>query len=207
MDQQTPGQDLRSAPAVVEAGYRRRLPRTAQSTLLLVVAAALWVALFGWPIVSRLTGLSANVAKAPAISQTGRDAAFRLTDRQWATLKIATVNDRVFQQITQADGKIAWDDDLVTPVFSPYSGRITKLMAHAGDSVDAGQPLFAIQASELSQAQNDLITAAANLRTAKAQLALATTNEKRQHDLYQAQGAALKDWQQANSIWPPLRAV
>jgi len=70
-------------------------------------------------------------------------------------------------------------------------------MARAGDTVAAGAPLFAIQASELAQAENDLIAAAANLRTAKAQLVLSTTNEKRQHDLFLAQGGSLKDWQQA----------
>jgi cobalt-zinc-cadmium efflux system membrane fusion protein len=197
MDQQTPGQDQGKAQPGTEPGYGKRLPRTAQLTLLALVSAALFVALFAGPIVSRLTGLSEYEANPAAISQGGSGASFRLTDRQWATLKIAPVNERVFQQITEADGKIAWDDDLVTPVFSPYSGRITKLMAHAGDTIAAGQPLFAIQASELAQAQNDLITAAANLRTAKAQLTLATTNEKRQHDLYLAKGAALKDWQQA----------
>jgi cobalt-zinc-cadmium efflux system membrane fusion protein len=82
-------------------------------------------------------------------------------------------------------------------VFSPYSGHVTRLVARAGDTVNKGDPLFGIQATELAQAQNDLITAAASLRTAKAQLNLATTNEKRQHELYIAQGAALKDWQQA----------
>lgn len=197
MDQQTPTETQReiAPPATPEHG--RRLPRTAQLTLLGLVAAVLFVALFAGPIVSRLLGLSDNQANPDATSQAGSGGAFRLTDRQWSTLRIAPVKATVFPQITAADGKIAWDDDLVTPVFSPYSGRITKLMAHAGDSIEAGQPLFAIQASELAQAQNDLITAVANLRTAKAQLALATTNEKRQHDLYLAQGAALKDWQQA----------
>ena len=47
------------------------------------------------------------------------------------------------------------------------------------------------------QGQNDLITAVATLKTARAQLNLAQTNEKRQHALYQAQGGALKDWQQS----------
>jgi cobalt-zinc-cadmium efflux system membrane fusion protein len=70
-------------------------------------------------------------------------------------------------------------------------------MARAGDAVQRGDPLFAIQANELAQAQNDLITAVSGLKTAKAQLNLAATNEKRQHALYQAQGAALKDWQQS----------
>ena len=124
-------------------------------------------------------------------------AAFKATDRQWATLKIQTVEDRVFQPVADSDGKIALDDDLVTPVFSPYSGRVTRLMARAGDTVRRGDPLFAVQATELAQAQNDLISAVAGLRTAKAQLNLAQTNEKRQHALYLAQGAAQKDWQQA----------
>jgi cobalt-zinc-cadmium efflux system membrane fusion protein len=54
-----------------------------------------------------------------------------------------------------------------------------------------------MQAAEFVQAQNDLITASATLKTTRAQLALAQTNEKRQHALYQAQGGALKDWQQS----------
>jgi cobalt-zinc-cadmium efflux system membrane fusion protein len=123
--------------------------------------------------------------------------AFRLSDRQWATLKLAPVLLGIFQDSAETDGKIAIDDDLVTPVFSPYTGRVTKLMARAGDTVTRGDPLFAVQASELAQAQNDLFTASANLRTTKAQLLLAQTNEKRQHELFLAQGAAMRDWQQS----------
>ena len=123
--------------------------------------------------------------------------AFKPTDKQWATLKIQPVEDRVFQNAAETDGKIAIDDDLVTPVFSPYTGRVTRLMVKAGDTVKKGDALFAVQATELAQVQNDLITAAAGLKTARAQLTLADTNEKRQHALYQAQGAAQKDWQQA----------
>ena len=63
--------------------------------------------------------------------------------------------------------------------------------------VKVGDPLIAIQATELAQAQNDLVAAAAAVKIAKAQLVLAQTNEKRQHALYLAQGAALKDWQQS----------
>ncbi len=134
----------------------------------------------------------------PATTEpTGDGRSFKPTDRQWASLKLQRVEDRSVQHASTTDGKIAVDDDLVTPVFSPYTGRITQLFAKAGDLVARGDPLFAIDASELAQGQNDLITAAANLRTAKAQLTLAQTNEKRQHELYLAQGAALKDWQQS----------
>ena len=49
------------------------------------------------------------------------------------------------------------------------------------------------------QVQNDLITALANLQTARSQLTMAQTTEKRAHELYLAQGGALKDWQQAQT--------
>jgi cobalt-zinc-cadmium efflux system membrane fusion protein len=72
-----------------------------------------------------------------------------------------------------------------------------KLFARAGDTVHQGDPLFAVQAQEFVQGQADLISAVATLRTAKAQLALAEANEKRQHELFLAHGAAQKDWQQS----------
>jgi membrane fusion protein, heavy metal efflux system len=101
------------------------------------------------------------------------------------------------EQVTE--GTIAVDDDLTTPVFSHYSGRVIKVIAMLGDVVEPGAPLFVIHASEFVQAQNDLITALANLRTARSQLTMAQTTDKRTHELYLAQGGALKDWQQAQT--------
>jgi len=97
------------------------------------------------------------------------------------------------------EGNIAVDDDLTTPVFSHYSGRVIKVIAMLGDVVKPGDPLFVIHASEFVQAQNDLITALANLQTARSQLTMAQTTEKRTHELYLAQGGSLKDWQQAQT--------
>jgi membrane fusion protein, heavy metal efflux system len=70
-----------------------------------------------------------------------------------------------------------------------------------GDHVEAGAPLFEIQATEFVQAQNDLITALANLQTARtlAARASAKQRETRAQDLYVAQGGALKDWQQVQT--------
>jgi len=101
------------------------------------------------------------------------------------------------EQVTE--GTIAVDDDLTTPVFSHYSGRVTKVIALLGDVVEPGAPLFVIHASEFVQAQNDLITALANLQSARSQLTMAQTTEKRTHELYLAQGGSLKDWQQAQT--------
>jgi len=66
-----------------------------------------------------------------------------------------------------------------------------------GDNVRAGAPLFAVRASEFIQGQSDLVSAQGNILVARAQLQLTQAAEARQHDLYNHQGAALKDWEQA----------
>ena len=124
---------------------------------------------------------------------------FRPTEEQWKALKIETVETRSFRTEQVTEGNIALDDDLNTPVFSPYSGRVTRLIAKLGDRVERGAPLFAVEASEYVQGANDLITAASAQRTARVQLTQAEINEKRAHELYLAKGGALKDWQQSQT--------
>lgn len=183
MDAHHPRTDAQSSRAVW------RLPRRSQLVILVAVAALI----VGWVLIR-----PAGPALPPASStETAAPGGFKPTPQQWAGFKIATVEARTFRDARDTDGKIAVDDDLTTPVYSPYSGRVTKLFAAAGDFVHEGDPLFAIAASEFVQGQNDLVSAVATLRTAQAQLNLARTNEKRQHDLYLAQGGALKDWQQS----------
>jgi cobalt-zinc-cadmium efflux system membrane fusion protein len=117
---------------------------------------------------------------------------FRPTKEQWASLKVAPVQAMTFRTEEVTDGYIAYNDDTTTPVFSPYSGRVTKLIAKPGDVVKKGGPLMAVEASEFVQGQSDL-------RTARAQLTLTEANEKRQHALYLAKTGALKDWLQAQA--------
>ncbi len=133
---------------------------------------------------------------------------FRPTQLQWRSLKLAPVAMMAFRPEQVTEGNIAVDDDLTTPVFSHYSGRVIKVIAMLGDVVEPGAPLFVINATEFVQAQNDLefvqaqndlITALANLQSARSQLKMAQTTEKRTHELYLAQGGSLKDWQQAQT--------
>jgi cobalt-zinc-cadmium efflux system membrane fusion protein len=166
--------------------------------LLIVAGIVLFVAgifsigsLVSWFVTARSNAASAET---PSATTPGT---FRPTDTQWESLKIAPVQLLSFRTEHITEGKIANDDDTTTPVFSPYSGRVIKLYAKAGDSVTQGAPLLALHASEFVQAQNDLIAAVGTLNTTRAQLNLARTTEKRQHDLYDSKGGALKDWQQS----------
>jgi membrane fusion protein, heavy metal efflux system len=124
---------------------------------------------------------------------------FMPTKEAWAGLTIERVETRLFLPEEIAEGNIAVDDDLTTPVFSPYSGRVVQLIGKLGDKVERGAPLFAVEATEFVQAANDLIAAVATSKTAHAQLSQAEINEKRAHELYLAKGGALKDWQQSQT--------
>jgi cobalt-zinc-cadmium efflux system membrane fusion protein len=155
-------------------------------------AIVLGVALIGPGLVRPVEGQPAKPPELPP-------GVFKPTEAQWKGFKIAPVELIAFRSDSITEGNIALDDDLTTAVFSPYSGRVVKLIARLGDNVQRGAPLFSVEASEFVQAQNDLITALAAQRTAKAQLTQAQTNERRAHDLYLAQGGALKDWQQSQT--------
>jgi len=124
---------------------------------------------------------------------------FRPTASQWQSLLVQQVEQHAFRLELAAEGKIAVDEDHSTPIFSPYSGRVAKILAKPGDVVKAGQLLFTLEATDMVQAQNDFITAVAGVETARSQLNLAEITEKRQHELYDGKAVPLKDWQQAQN--------
>lgn len=142
---------------------------------------------------------SGNAVARPDRAMRDADGAFRPSETQWASLRLAPVRQVAFRDERATDGKIAIDDDTATPVFSPYSGRVSRLLAKPGDHVERGQPLFAIETSEFVQGQNDLVAAVAGVDKAKSRLALAHQVEKRQKELLAIRGGALKELEQAQS--------
>src|SRR5258708_15713516 len=121
------------------------------------------------------------------------------TPAEWATLTIEPVTERIFRAEHVTEGKIAVDEDRSTPVFSPYAGRVTKLLARPGDSVTQGQPLFVIEAADTVQAQNDFVAAVTGLNKAKSQLELAQIQDRRAKDLFEGKAVPLKDYQQTQA--------
>ena len=121
------------------------------------------------------------------------------TPAEWASLTIQPVTERAFRAEHVTEGKIAVDEDRSTPEFSPYAGRVTKLLARPGDSVTQGQPLFVIEAADTVQAQNDFITAMTGLNKARSALDLAQLQHRRAKDLFEGKAVPLKDFQQAEA--------
>ena len=162
---------------------------------------------FGFIAVLGLTWLGARAMFAGAPSAIAKEDSrpadppnsFRPTKAQWESLKVEPVQMMGFRTTVETDGNIAYNDEAITQVFSPFSGRVTRLVARLGDVVRKGAPLMAVEASEFVQGQNDLLGAVAGRDTARSQFSLAEANEKRQHELYLAQAGALKDWLQSQT--------
>lgn len=121
------------------------------------------------------------------------------TPAEWASLSLQPVAERAFRAEYVTEGKIGIDEDRSTPVFSPYTGRITRLLTRPGDSVGKGQPLFVIEAADTVQAQNDFISAMTATNKAQSALDLAQIQEKRAKDLFEGRAVPLKDYQQAQA--------
>jgi membrane fusion protein, heavy metal efflux system len=118
---------------------------------------------------------------------------------EWASLSVEPVSERVFRAEHITEGKIAINEEISTPIFSPYAGRVVKLLVKPSDMVVRGQPLFIIEATDTVQALNDFATALSTLNTARSKLNLAQIVEKRANDLYAGKAVPLKDWQQSQA--------
>jgi cobalt-zinc-cadmium efflux system membrane fusion protein len=123
----------------------------------------------------------------------------RITADQMHQLEIAKVEATVFRAEKQAIGQIAFNEDASTLVLTPFSGRVTRLIAKIGDAVKRGDPLFEIDSPEVVQAQTDLIAAVQGRDKSKSQLALAKRTFDRQTGLFAAKATSQRELEQANT--------
>ncbi len=175
--------------------WARALPlRNRSGILAIVVGGGLLVAWMGnWHHPGEAAG---NIAVS---SQSRRTGYFYPTAAQWATMTVESVQQHGFRSELVTEGKIAIDEDRVTPIFSPYAGRVTKLFVKQGDIVVQGEPLFTVEAADMVQAQNDFIAAFTASSKARSSLNLARTVDKRQRMLYDGKAVPLKEVQNAGA--------
>ena len=115
-----------------------------------------------------------------------------LNDTQAKSIEIGPAGERTFSQQRTAVGSIDFNENLAVQVFAPYQGKIIKAYAEIGDEVAKGATLYTIDSPDLVQAESTLIAAAGVYD-------LTTAALKRAKELYETQGLAQKDFQQAVS--------
>ncbi len=96
-------------------------------------------------------------------------------------------------QAVAAAGRIAFHDLHVTHVYSPVTGRVTRVIARPGERVRKGSPLVAILSPDVGSAFADVVKAQADLELATAedrrQRRLAAVKAASQHDVELAEDA------------------
>jgi cobalt-zinc-cadmium efflux system membrane fusion protein len=182
-----------------ETNPPKHVPERRRSATMPVIGAVV-LALAGAGIYAYTQGGKAPKDDIELSSQSRKGAQnFTPSDTEWATLSIEPVCEKIFRAEHVTEGKVAVDEDRSTPVFSPYAGRVTKLLARPGDNVKQGQPLFVIEAADTVQAQNDFIAGITAVNKARSALDLAQIQDKRAKDLFEGRAIPLKDFQQAEA--------
>ncbi len=167
---------------------RRALPVRKQLQIVgLMALGAAAIVLLGWGA----SRLSAAQPEQPLQTATASDS-LHLTPAQLSSVTVKTVSRLGFRTEQIADGRIALNSDTATQVFSPYTGRVIRVIAGIGQHVKKGAPLFSIDAAEFAQTHSDLLNA-------NTQLKLAQIAEERRHGAFDSKGGSLQDWQQAQA--------
>ena len=123
----------------------------------------------------------------------------RVTAEQMHQLTVVKVKLYPFRVQKTAIGQIAFNEDASTVVLTPFSGRVTRVIAKLGERIKQHDPLFEIDSPEVVQAQTDLIAAVQGVEKAKAQLVLAKTVLDRQSSLLVGRATAQREVDQARS--------
>lgn len=114
-------------------------------------------------------------------------------------IEIEVVQDRPVGGTIRAAGRVTFDDLRVAHVFSPVTGRISKILAQPGERVKKGQALCVLQSPDLGSAVSDLAKAQATLLTAE-------KDWRRQKDLYEVHAASQRDYDGADSAYRNAKA-
>lgn len=97
------------------------------------------------------------------------------------------------------NGRLTWDENVTVRVFSPFAGRVTRVLMDQGQRVATGDALALIAAPDFGQAQADVRRASADLDLAQRTLA-------RQRDLLAHGVVAQKDVEAAEADVTRARA-
>lgn len=111
------------------------------------------------------------------------------------TEKVAAPLDRELN----IPGRLVWDEDRTVRVFTPFAGRVSKIVANVGDKVVKGQVLAELQSPDFAAAQTDARKAQSMLKLGKQALG-------RVKELAANGVAAGKDLQQAEADYANAEA-
>jgi cobalt-zinc-cadmium efflux system membrane fusion protein len=116
-----------------------------------------------------------------------------------ARIEIEPITDRPVAGTLRVAGRVTFDDLRVGHVFSPVTGKITKIFAQQGQRVKKGEKLCILESPDLGSAVSDMAKAQASLFQAE-------KDWKRQKELLELHAAPQRDYEAAESTYLNAKA-
>ncbi|HTB56853.1 MAG TPA: efflux RND transporter periplasmic adaptor subunit [Polyangia bacterium] len=157
------------------------------------------VSLLGAAVSSMLGGCRPSEAKSDADDPPEDEMWLGREQIRRANIQVTTVADADMPQAITAGGRVAFNDLHVTHVFSPVTGRVTRVLAQPGQRLKRGAPLLALVSPDVGVAFSDLVKAQSDLEASEA-------DYKRQGRLFGAGAAAQRDYEQAEDTFHTSKA-
>ena len=176
---------------------RFALKRRLIIAVLLLVIAAIGGGLF-WSRLSakhieKKAAAKAQATPAPSIAPDIVEA----EEQELKQIAVEPVVEKTIAVEQETTGKVAFNEDRMTPVFTPYAGRVVEVLVNKGAVVNAGQPMLIVEAPDYVTAQNDLSAAHAEVDKSKIAVDAAQKVVERLRVLVQREAVASKDLQVA----------
>jgi cobalt-zinc-cadmium efflux system membrane fusion protein len=186
--------DVKQSPPEAIPVRKKRIAPWIWLAIALVTAG---LAIGMWFSVSRR---SRAVTRQPPVSESETSSSFAtLLPEQRAAISVEVAQTRTLHSDVTAPGKIAFNGNRVTPVFSQFPGRIVRLMSEIGTMVRSGQTIGMIDTPDIVGMQSDYLQALTTERSARTTLDLVTRTRERAARLAEAEAIPKRDLQQAQA--------
>jgi len=162
------------------------LQNLTRNKALMIGIGVMVLALLIWGFVHLLQGLN---KKPTRIEKPSAENTVQISVEQAKEIKTGLVASYDFQELREAVGVIDFDKYKTADVFSPYQGRINKVLVEAGNDVKKGQTLYTVLAPDVAQASSALLSAAGIYKQANETL-------KRARDLYEFKSISQRELEQ-----------
>ena len=155
----------------------------------------LWLLLVVAPLACR----SVRDQPAPPPAAASGEAFLTAAQLKEAHIDVAEVSCGIVHKPVTTSGRVSFDDQRVSHVFTPVTGRVVRVVVAPGDKVKKGNLLAVIESPDLGQISSDF-------DKARADFVAAEHDYKRRRALYESHAIAHRDFEAAQDTFERAKA-
>jgi len=165
-----------------------------------IAAAVLWARSGG-----NQSATSRAQAQDSAAAPTAPADCANVSEEQMRQVTVEPAVERALNVERETTGRVGFNEDRLTPVFTNCEGHVVELLVKKGDVVKVGEPLLVIESPDLIQAENDLAAARAAESQAATVQDTARNTLQRARSLHEREAISTKEVQQAEADYAHAR--